>query len=152
MIAITKILVPVDFSEYSDYALEHALALGKALGAELHLVHVLEPIENTPAEWVFIPMDELVSKARHAAEEKFRRLAVDLIEKGFTIHSAVLTGHPDIVIAKYAEDNGISMISMGTHGRRGLEYLMFGSTTERVLKTAPCSVLAVRLPRKKETA
>jgi nucleotide-binding universal stress UspA family protein len=57
----------------------------------------------------------------------------------------MLRGRASDEICGYAKEHGISIISIGTHGRSGLEHFLFGSTTERVLRKAPCPVLSVRL-------
>jgi nucleotide-binding universal stress UspA family protein len=146
MLPIKNILVPIDFSTYSEYALNYAKELAQPIGATLHLVHVLEPI-NTYGTWEGLPMADLTGKAIQESEQKLQKMTADLLTEGLTVRMKVMEGHPDIALNSYATDHNIDIISMGTHGRRGLEYILFGSTTEKVLHTAPCSVLAVRMPK-----
>ncbi|TAE28779.1 MAG: universal stress protein [Candidatus Kapaibacterium sp.] len=147
MLPIQNILIPIDFSEHSDYALQYAKELGSPIKAHLHLVHVLEPMTQYGA-WEGLPMTDLTSKAMEESEKKLQKMAGELANTDCVTHISVLQGHPDLMLNEYAAHHDINIICMGTHGRRGLEYILFGSTTEKVLRTAPCSVLAVRLPRK----
>lgn len=142
---IKNILVPTDFSKHSEQALEYAKEIGGPLGASIHLVHVLEPM-TTYGSWEGIPMDDLVGRAFEQSEQKLKEAAAESLNNVPEKYIKVLEGHPDIAINHYAAEHKIDVIIMGTHGRRGLEYILFGSTTEKVLRTAPCSVLAVRLP------
>ncbi|MCS6807342.1 MAG: universal stress protein [Bacteroidota bacterium] len=147
MLPIHRILVPHDFSQHAEQALEYAKEIGIPLKATLHLLHVLEPL-TTYGSWEGIPMTDLIGRAFAQAEEKLQQISSTLNTLGFeSVYTKVMEGHPDIAINGYAEQQSIDLIIMGTHGRRGLEYLLFGSTTEKVLRTAPCSVLAVRLPK-----
>jgi nucleotide-binding universal stress UspA family protein len=146
MLPITNILVPMDFSQHSEQALEYAKEIARPLKATLHLLHVLEPL-TTYGSWEGIPMTDLVGRAFEQAEQKLQTYAGKLIDEGFEVRIKVMEGHPDLAINGYAEQYSVDIICMGTHGRRGLEYLLFGSTTEKTLRTAPCSVLAVRLPK-----
>lgn len=146
MLPIQHILVPLDFSKHSEQALEYAKEIGGPLKSTLHLLHILEPL-TTYGSWEGIPMTDLVGRAFEQAEEKLQKIAGDLINEGYDVRIKVMEGHPDLAINGYAEQYKIDIITMGTHGRRGLEYLLFGSTTEKVLRTAPCSILAVRLPK-----
>lgn len=146
MVPIKNILVPLDFSKHSEQALEYAKEIAQPLKATIHLLHILEPL-TTYGSWEGIPMTDLVGRAFEQAEQKLQEVAATLINAGFEVRIKVMEGHPDLAINGYAEEYSIDMITMGTHGRRGLEYLLFGSTTEKVLRTAPCSILAVRLPK-----
>jgi nucleotide-binding universal stress UspA family protein len=146
MLPIKNILVPIDFSKHSDYALQYAKEIAQPIQARLHLVHVLEPI-NTYGTWEGLPMADLTGKAMQESEQKLQAITSELIASGIQAQMRIMEGHPDIVLNSYAADHNIDVISMGTHGRRGLEYILFGSVTEKVLRTAPCSVLAVRIPK-----
>jgi nucleotide-binding universal stress UspA family protein len=147
MLPIKNILVPIDFSKHADYALHYAKEIALPIKATLHLVHVLEPI-NSYGTWEGLPpMADLTGKAIEEAEKKMQVIAEELRALGYEIRTKIMEGHPDLALNEYATQNSIDVISMGTHGRRGLEYILFGSTTEKVLRTAPCSVLAVRMPK-----
>jgi nucleotide-binding universal stress UspA family protein len=150
---ITDILVPTDFSDHARQALEYAKELARRLGATLHLIHVVEPIIY-PAEWGYsqIGLTELEQELTRLAEREIAQLVEALRAEGLTVRGEVLHGRASEQIVRYAQEHGIGLISIGTHGRSGLEHLLFGSTTERVLRKAPCPVLAVRLQPAKQSS
>jgi nucleotide-binding universal stress UspA family protein len=150
---ITDILVPTDFSEHAREALEYAAELAQRLGATLHIVHVVEPIIY-PAEWGYsqVGLTELEQELTRMAQQEIAKLVEELRARGIPVRGEVLHGRASEQIVRYAHEHSIGLISMGTHGRSGLEHFLFGSTTERVLRKSPCPVLAVRLPKAKETS
>jgi nucleotide-binding universal stress UspA family protein len=139
------ILHPTDFSETAQAAEAQAVAMARALAAELVILHVsvegilygdpafgradLERVYDAQREWAQRAMDERVAAARAA---------------GVTARGIVSPGVPAEIIVRTAEANRAAMIVMGTHGRGGLERLMLGSVADRVLRTATCPVLSVR--------
>lgn len=149
---ITDILVPTDFSEHAQHALEYATELARRLGATLHILHVIEPIIY-PAEWGYsqIGLTELEQELHRMAQQELDKLVESLRAEGLAVRAEILHGRASEQIVRYAHEHNIDLISMGTHGRGGLEHFLFGSTTERVLRKAPCPVLAVRLPKDKQS-
>lgn len=147
MFSLTNILVPTDFSDQSSNALSYAKELARPAGATLHLIHVVEPTVY-PADWGYsqVGFVDLENELRTAAEKELDKMDEQLRSEGFTVQKIVLSGRASDEIIKYATDNHIDLISIATHGRSGIEHLLFGSTTERVLRKAPCPVLAVRIP------
>jgi nucleotide-binding universal stress UspA family protein len=144
---VSKILVPTDFSESADAALAYAKTLAGCLGASLHLLHVFTdpygPAMYMPE--VYVPVPE-AARAR-ALEDARTRLAERLDadeEVYFRGTRAIVTGLTAKQIVTYAADNGIALIVMGTHGRRGVAHLLLGSVAEHVVRTASCPVLTVR--------
>ncbi|MCS7177544.1 MAG: universal stress protein [Candidatus Kapabacteria bacterium] len=148
---ITDILVPTDFSEYANEALEHAKLLARCLGATLHIVYVVEPIIY-PTEWSYsqVGLAELEQELARMAQQELDKLMGSLRAEGLTACAEVLYGRASEQIVRYAQQHNVGLISIGTHGRGGLEHFLFGSTTERVLRKAPCPVLVVRLAQPKE--
>jgi nucleotide-binding universal stress UspA family protein len=152
---VTKILVPTDFSESADAALAYAKTLAGCLGASLHLLHVFTdpygPAMYMPE--VYVPMPE--ETRERALEDARARLAERLNadeEAYFRGARAIVSGLTAKQIVKYAADNGIALIVMGTHGRRGFSHLFLGSVAEHVVRTAPCPVLTVREARRDKPA
>lgn len=148
MLKIERILVPVDFSEHSQYALDYAAQIAQQLGAKLYLLHVVEPI-SYPADWGFsqIGFVDLEKELIDAATQELEKMTAELRERGIEVEYEVRSGsRASDVIIEFAKEKNIDIISIGTHGRSGLEHFLFGSTTERVLRKAQCPVLAVRLP------
>jgi nucleotide-binding universal stress UspA family protein len=146
--AITRILVPLDFSGPSDAALEYATGLAERLGASLHLLHVFEdPLWTTGAMAadMYVPVPEglresLLANARTQLEERARKLDVER----FHPTTDVYTGPIANAITEFATRQQTDLIVIGTHGRGGMSHLLLGSVAERVVRNAPCPVLTVR--------
>lgn len=142
------ILVPTDFSAPSAHALEYAETLAKAFNGTLHVAHIIQEIEYTE-EWgnVYTKLKEIGALVEQRSGEKLSALQNDLKTKGIASVAITAHGRPDVVLAEYAEKHHIALIVIGTSGKRGVEHLVLGSTTERLLRSAPCPVLAVRLKK-----
>lgn len=140
MIDLKKVLVPVDFAEASDAALLYARNLAKAFGAQLHVLHVMENLflramANDPQA---IEAGVARRLAEHLTDDDRRALgAVAVIRKSHA---------PALEIVRYAQDEGIGLIVMGTHGRVNMAHLLMGSVAEKVVRTAPCPVMTVHHP------
>jgi nucleotide-binding universal stress UspA family protein len=153
MINISKILYPTDFSEYSMAALPYAIDLTRQNNAELFCLHVVEmPKEEyltseymVPLNLPHVPEDKVLRTAR-ARLKKFVAENLSEIDK---ITSRVLVGTPFIEIIRYARDQSIDLIVIGTHGHSALAAMLLGSVAEKVVRKAPCPVLTVRHPEHK---
>jgi nucleotide-binding universal stress UspA family protein len=143
----TRILVPTDFSETADAALAYAKSLATRLGASLHLLYVFSDLSATATmvPEVYVPLPpEVRERALEEARESLLKRLGSAEEKHFHGTRTIVTGLTAKEIVQYATDNGIDLIVMGTHGRRGVAHLLLGSVAEHVLRTAPCPVLTVR--------
>ena len=141
MLQLKKILVPRDFSPFSEQALQHALDLANRTGAEVHLLFVEIPHADALALTA-----EGVDGARKALKEQLME-GLEQNGAGVQFQQAVVRDiAPAPAIVAYAEEHDIDLIVMGTHGRRGLRRLLLGSTAEEVVRTAPCPVFTVRQP------
>lgn len=142
------ILVPTDFSAPSKHALEYAETLAKAFNGTLHIAHVIQEIEYTE-EWgnVYTKLKEIGDLVEGQSREKISAVQADLKTKGIESVAVIAHGRPDVVLAEYAHKHDISLIVIGTSGKRGVEHFVLGSTTERLLRSAPCPVLAVRVKK-----
>ena len=149
MAPVTKILVPTDFSETADAALEYAKALAGQLGASLHLLHVFSDPYAAAAcapEVYAPPPPSLREQAKEQARECLRqRLSADE-EKRLGGTWDMVSGLTAKQIVEYADEHALDLIVMGTHGRRGVAHLLLGSVAEHVVRTAVCPVLTVRSP------
>ena len=142
----TKVLVAVDLSEDSTKVAERAQAIAGKNGAELHLIHVIEPLSF--AYGGDIPMDfsGIQDEIHQQATQQLQRFAeAHGIDES---HQHIVLGRPEVEIYSMAEDLGADLIVVGSHGRYGLALLM-GSTANGVLHGASCDVLAVRVGRQK---
>ena len=134
---IKRILIPIDFSEDSLNALASACDLATQFGAELLLLHVIEPIH-------FITESDVYTEQRHLSNAQLERIAGALREQGQRFRSMTRGGIPSKVIVETAKRARASLIVMGTHGRTGLAHAVIGSIAEKVVRTASCPVLTVR--------
>ncbi len=149
MLTVTSILVPTDFSENAVKALALAKEVARGSKAMLHVIHVVEPVVY-PADWSYaqVGFADIEQELQTNAEKELGTLAEALKAEGFSVETAVRKGRASDEICNYAKEHAISILAIGTHGRSGLEHFLFGSTTERVLRKAPCPVLSVRLDQK----
>jgi nucleotide-binding universal stress UspA family protein len=140
-----KILVPLDFSRCSEYALDYAKAIVKPLNGSLHLLHVIDPPAEY-SEWGYTFAQDVVAGSYQRAEEEMKRTVESLTKAGVAVSSEIITGTPYYAIANYADEREMDLLIISTHGRHGFERFLMGSTTERVLRTAHCPVLSVHPP------
>jgi nucleotide-binding universal stress UspA family protein len=141
---IKRIVVPTDFSEPADEALDYAFDLARAVGATVSLAHVLgDPFDGTIYSENRAPMppeirEELLADIR-------RRLADRAARGGRSdVSSAILTGPTAPAIVDNARHQKADLIVMGTRGSHETTHLLMGSVAERVVQTAACPVLTVR--------
>ena len=138
----TKILVAVDLSDDSNAVIERGLAISANNNAELHVIHVIEPLSF--AYGGDIPMDfsGIQDEIHQQASNQLQRFGAshDLGED----HQHIVLGRPEVEIHAKAEELGADLIVVGSHGRYGLALLM-GSTANGVLHGATRDVLAVRV-------
>jgi nucleotide-binding universal stress UspA family protein len=138
-------IAPTDFSEGCNVALAHATDQAKQTGAELHLVHVVQPavypagIDTSQAAFVNLERD-----LTEGAEKRLKESVAQLEGQGIKASYKILRGKPSTEIIDYAEDAKADLIFISTHGSGGIEHFLFGSTTEKVLRKAKCPVFVVR--------
>lgn len=147
MSAFKKILVPVDFSDCSAAALQHAKLLQEKLGAQLDVLHSYDVPTFMPPH-VVVMMGEIDAPLSEHAERFAIEQLNEFLEKcGIGTNSPVgrrtLLGPPALTVLEAAEAGGYDLIVMGTHGRTGLSRLVMGSTAEKVVRSARCPVLTV---------
>lgn len=139
-----KILLATDFSECKAQPAARAKALADTFGANLCLIHVVEPQPiSDPAYGTISPYDiELSEQMMLVAQNLLEKMAEDLgVPKE---RQWVEVGNPSTEIVRVAKEQGIDLIVVGTHGRRGFGVLL-GSTASSVIHHADCDVLTVRL-------
>jgi nucleotide-binding universal stress UspA family protein len=146
MIKLKRILVPTDFSDSARHALTYGVSFAREYEAELTLLHVVETLTVGYASDLFpVPMAEVFQEVSAYARAEIAKLAAEVREKGVTVHERVVQGKPSAEIIRIASEETIDMIVLGTHGKGMLDKALFGSTTERVVRRAPCPVLTCRL-------
>lgn len=147
---IKQICVPTDFSECGDYAVQHGAAMARHFNAELHIVHVIQDVGEKLKHPDFTgkgtSVVEFLQALEKGATEYLARLATEKEWKNLTVNRLYLYGAPAEQIRRYALDQEIDLLVLGTHGRSGLKHLLLGSVAERIVRTSPCPVLTVRYP------
>ena len=140
-----SILVPVDFSHSSDAALQFASSLAAESNAQLKIVHVSE---DTPAYFAayggFAYTEDLSEKIEKENQELLNKIRP--IGAGIDYAHHYLRGNPSEQILKFAEQEKVDLIVIGSHGRTGISRLLLGSVAEEVVRRAACPVLTVKQP------
>jgi nucleotide-binding universal stress UspA family protein len=140
---VRHILVPLDFSGASRQALDYAVPFAQEFGAKITLVHVIPP-------QVYYPLGvKLYEEAEvfEAAKKTLASRAAELVPPELLRETALCRGHPYEEIVRLAQETDADLIIMTTHGHAGVARIFLGSTAERVIRHAPCPVLAVRRRR-----
>ena len=140
---LKSILVPIDFSAPSEKALAYAVPLARQFGARLTVLYVVEPALPDFAKSFPLAManDQVMAECKRHLQRIVKDLAIEpaVMEK-----TLVRTGRSFHEIAQAARTLKIDLIIIATHGYAGLKHALLGSTTERVVRHAPCPVLVVR--------
>ena len=152
--SIQTILVPVDFSEYSQVAFETAYELALQLGAKLYVLHVQD--ESTLRIAIKEGLlgqcstdEEVLAAVEHLTEERFSKMLSSVDGSKVTIEHLSRRGDSDREIVIYAREIEADMIAIGRRGA-GFISAVLGSVAESVIKKSPCPVLVVRREHKKQ--
>lgn len=141
-----KILVATDGSKYSLAAASDAVGIAKRCGAELFVISVVPSETASPFDIVHSEMQHemIAQKEFQDGEKNVNDLLVVARQEGVRVEGLVVEGRPYGAIVENAREKGVDLIVMGSHGRTGMERLLMGSVTERVVGSADCSVLVVK--------
>jgi nucleotide-binding universal stress UspA family protein len=146
---IKNILFPTDFSQGARAAMDHAISLAQDYKAKLILFHVIQEISI--AEW-YIPstlsVAEVVADIEKNAWQEMEKWAAEVSANITGVEKAIVRGIPFVEIIRAAREKNADLIIIGTHGRTGIDHMLFGSTAEKVVRKAPCPVLTVRIAGK----
>lgn len=146
---IKKVLVPIDFSDYSKSALKYAVNFAKSFNAEIILIYVVEPVIYPPDfSMGQIAMPSINTEWDDRAKDELQKLAKSDITGAGNVKTVIKTGKPFVEIIETAKEENIDLIIIATHGHSGVEHILFGSTAEKVVRKAPCPVLTLREPLK----
>ncbi len=138
------LLVGIDGSECAARAADFAAGHAQQIGAELHLVGVIEW-----SNYAFLTPEELETRHKDREEDEERAnqvltpLKEQLAQNGVNVRTSVRFGHPAKIMREVAEEEGVSQIFIGRHGRSRFETALFGSVTNRILQLAPVPVTVV---------
>ncbi len=145
MLEIKLILCPIDFSEFSVRAYHHAVSLAEHYQAKLVAQHVVELWRHPSASFAASAglYEEFEQALRESGSKQLQEFVKNHphheIQPELVVHQGIA---PDSILS-FAQAEKTDVIVMGTHGRRGFDRLMLGSVTDRVMRRAPCPVLAV---------
>ena len=143
MVKYRKILVAIDLSDESTQVLETAVGVRQNHDAELLIVHIIEPVSTAYAGVVMMSKANYEDKSHTAAKE---RLAAYVKQHNLETNQQIIAvGHPETEIHRLVKEHDINLVVIGSHGRRGFQRFMLGSTANGVLQGAACDVLAVRV-------
>ncbi|MBI1310628.1 universal stress protein [bacterium] len=133
------VLVPTDFSEPSADAVHTALELVEC-GADVHVLHVLQPIEHNAPEVLFGDLDD------DTRRDKAGQFLADFLKRhGINgVTRIIRIGDPGLAVAEYAAENNADLIVIPSHGHHGLRRILLGSVAERIIRHAECPTLILR--------
>ncbi|MDZ4341256.1 MAG: universal stress protein [Candidatus Binatia bacterium] len=150
---ITRILAPTDLSDLSCLGIRYALELAREQSAEIVVLHVI-PIGE---DWLSTredstPVRDLMANERAALDQFLQKKFAEFLNL-VELRQKVEVGAPPANIVDLAEREGADLIVMSTHGRTGLDHMLMGSVTEKVVARSLCPVLSIpAMSRKKESA
>ncbi len=141
-----SILVPLDGSTFSEHALPAALGIARASGARVHLVQVHEVPFMPLAPEAVVPWDAAWDDTLRAQEHEYLRTMAGRVAEaaGVTVRTELLEGNVETALAGYAQEAGIDLIVMTTHGRGGLSRWWLGSVADAVVRRSQLPVLLMR--------
>jgi nucleotide-binding universal stress UspA family protein len=139
-----RILVPTDFSDTAQRAIDAAVDEALRSDASIELVHVYQPPTYWGAETLVLPETE--DAMRRHIEESLAAVARDVRARGVPCTTTWFVGAPWIEVARHAREGGFDLVVMGTHGRTGMSHVLLGSVAERVIQRARRPVLVVPPP------
>jgi nucleotide-binding universal stress UspA family protein len=144
--ALGRVLVPIDFSEPGQKALQEGAGLAARFNAELHLLHVVEDSSPATSEIALASpvFRSYIQELTSAGERQVDELKIPGSPASRTVRKKVVVGAPISRITAYATEEQIDLIVMGTHGRTGASHWLLGSVAERVVRSAPCPVMVCR--------
>jgi universal stress protein A len=145
LVYLRKILITTDLSEFSLAAMEYATTFGLLYLSKLYLLHVLD---YTPPKFYGRDRDAESQAHRLAAEEEAMKELTDFVTKKIGPDAGLIpvirSGSPAHIIRRFAEEEGVDLIVMATHGRTGLRHILMGSVAEKVVRTSSVPVMTVK--------
>ncbi len=139
-----KILFPVDFSEVSPKIVPYVITMADKLDAEVHLVFVVRKLEHFRSIYVsLISVKNFETEIVLGAETKMEEFVEEFFKSIFRPKTKILIGDIAEEIITYIKSEEIDLVIMGTHGRKGIDRIIFGSVADRVIKSATVPVMSV---------
>ena len=141
---IEKILFPIDFAEHFETLLPWVSTFVNSFDATLYALFVTQDLGDFSS--FHVPhgnLQQFQEEALKAAQRKMSATAKEAFKAFKKVEARVVQGSPPVKIVETAKKDGIDLIIMGTHGRKGIERAIFGSVCDKVVRNAPCPVLTI---------
>ncbi len=150
---VRSILLPTDFSECARHAVPVAASLARTMGARLVCLHVIEPVMPAVG-WTPVaeplPLADISEQLESSAARELPKIGECEECAGLDVEDVIAHGEAAAEIVRVAEERGVDLIVISSHGRTGLGRILFGSTAESVVRHAHCPVLVVKPPSEKD--
>jgi len=146
-----KVLFCTDFSENSDYAFEFAYGIAKRDEGLLCILHVIPANSQQSLVEGFISdeiLEDIQKNIQEDLDNNYQERYLDKIENGIKFEIVTKSGREDEEILKFAKDEKVDIIVVGTYGRTGIEHVFFGSVAEKVLRRSPFPVFVIPCNKK----
>ncbi len=147
MMEIKKILFPCDLTESSSKMLPYVLSLSEKYNSMIYLFHVIQELDTWGSDYIddvpYVVLNKFQQEASEGAEKAMDRVCNEQLQGCPNFQRKIISGDPATEILKMIESEGIDLVVMGTHGRKGLKHTIFGSVAENVVKKSPVPVLTV---------
>jgi universal stress protein A len=147
MFAPKAILVPTDFSEYSDRAIKQAVDIAEQNNAKIYLLHVVDKLQQCAIDYC-IPIETMMKVQSDSEKEASRKMQDEAKKitqaKKIDVTFDVTSGVPFEEILKEQQERKADLIVIASHGRTGIIKSLIGSVAEKVMREAKCPVLLVR--------
>jgi len=144
MAEIKRILFPVDLSEPSEKIVSYVIRAVQAYKAELHVLYVMRDLDHLSS--FYVPYPNITEFQRMVQEGAMRKMK-DFCEQHLSDVAPLIvntrTGDAPREILEYVKEKSIDMIIMGTHGRKGVDKLFFGSVADKIVKQSEVPVMTV---------
>ena len=145
-----RILFPVDFSESSGKIVPYVQTVAQKFGSQIHILFAARVFDHFTS--IYVPHPSINKFEKELIEGAEKRL-YEFMDENFKefpqTKTAVAAGDPSEEIINYIQEHKIDLVIIGTHGRKGMDKILFGSVAERVVKTAQVPVMVVN-PHKAE--
>lgn len=140
---IKKLMAPTDLSSLSRTGVRYALEVAREQGCKVIVYYVISAAEDWFADDKLNPTSALVPQQRQRLSEFVKETCADLLSE-VEVHEIVELGVPYKKIVEKAEEEAADLIVISTHGRTGIDHMLVGSVTEKVVARATCPVLSIR--------
>ncbi len=144
MLTIKKILFPIDFTENSIKIIPYVLSMAEKYGSTIYLMHIAQDL----FEWgnLYVPhasLEKSQSEVMISAEKLMDKICNEQLQEHPDTKKIIISGDPALEILNVIESEDIDLVIMGTHGRKGLDHVIFGSVAGNVVKKSPAPTLTV---------